>query len=132
MLRLKLFCSNHFEKVFISGLEIIKLWRLGQQCLLCVDVSGLVSRPAEGDTDSAVKEEVTLCWVGKSFCSSEAAAVSAFFTPLTVRESWSLWVIQKNKLLAKINQPKFALLMQAVALPLLAVCLMYLKQPDFS
>lgn len=78
-LRLKLFCSNHSEKVFHSCLEIIKLWRLEQWCLmLCVVLSGLVFRPAEGDTDSVVKEEVMLCWIGKSFCCNKAAAVSTF------------------------------------------------------
>jgi len=48
--------------------------------VLCVVLSGLVSRPAEGDTDSAVKEEVALRWVGQSFCGSKAATASGFLS----------------------------------------------------
>lgn len=30
--------------------------------MLCVVLSGQDFRPVEGDTDSVVREEVTLCW----------------------------------------------------------------------
>lgn len=36
--------------------------------VLDVVPSGLVFRPVEGDTDSVVKEEVTQCSIGESFC----------------------------------------------------------------
>lgn len=36
--------------------------------MLCIVLSSLVLRPVESDTDSAVKEEVTLYWIGKLFC----------------------------------------------------------------
>lgn len=76
------FSSPVIFKLFLSCLEIIKLWRLEQRCLmLCVVLSGQVFRPVEGDTDSVVKGEVTLCCRQVAGL-TKAADRSAFFLPL--------------------------------------------------
>lgn len=49
--------------------------------MLCVVLSGQVFRPVEGDTDSVVKGEVTLCCRQVAGL-TKAADRSAFFLPL--------------------------------------------------
>lgn len=126
--RLKLFCSNHFEKVFHSCLESNKSgWSCNTDVVHCPLRSGFEARP---HMDSAVKEEVTPCWIGKLFCWNEVAAGNAFL-PLLFNHEGELVTLGNRKIRCWQNKTKFVLSMWGVELPFLTVCLVCLKQPDF-
>lgn len=71
--------------------------------MLCVVLSGQVFRPVEGDTDSVVKGEVTLCCRQVAGLTKAADRSASFFAPLTTRESRSFGVTQKSKFLGRAS-----------------------------
>lgn len=113
------FSSPVIFKLFLSCLEIIKLWRLEQRCLmLCVVLSGQVFRPVEGDTDSVVKGEVTLCCRQVAGLTKAADRSAFFFCPFNHEGEQVFWGNTEEQVSRK---GKF------LGLPSVAVCLVCLK-----